>query len=273
MIRRLTALALAAALALPAAADGLRLGARPVADVSLIPGWRQPDGSRMAALDIRLAPGWHTYWRVPGNSGIPPEFDWSGSGNLADVELHWPRPVVFRSQGGRSIGYADRLVLPMVLTPGDPGAPLEVDLELAFGVCAEICMPAEAEVAARLAPDAPPSGRATILAALADGARTPAAAGVTDATCAVRQRGAGLDLTATVTFAAPPPPDLFAVIEVPDPDVWIGAPKIRAHGNRLTAAARLEYYGDGAMLLDRSALRLTLLDSAQMVDIRGCPAP
>jgi DsbC/DsbD-like thiol-disulfide interchange protein len=273
MIRRLAALALAAAVAQPAAAEAPRIGAQPVADVALLAGWRQPDGSRMAALEIRLAPGWHTYWRVPGNSGIPPSFDWGESENLADIAIEWPRPELFDGPTGPSIGYADRLVLPVLLTPADPALPIGVALDLFFGVCADICIPAEAGIEKQLPPDAAPHGRAAIEAALREGARSPAEAGVTAVSCAVRPDGEGLDLTATVTFDHAPPADLVAVIEVANPDVWIGAPRTRTSGDTLTAAARLEHYGEGAMLLDRSELRLTLLDPARMVDIRGCPAP
>ena len=53
----------------------------------------------MAAVEIRLAPGWHTYWRVPGEAGIPPRFDWSGSQNLAAVAYEWPRPEIIVSYG------------------------------------------------------------------------------------------------------------------------------------------------------------------------------
>ena len=85
-----------------AAAERPRDAAGGQAAVGTLDGWRQPDGSRLAAVEIRLAPGWHTYWRVPGDAGIPPSFDWSGSSNLASVAYEWPRPEIFDSFGMRT---------------------------------------------------------------------------------------------------------------------------------------------------------------------------
>ncbi|MFY8145805.1 MAG: protein-disulfide reductase DsbD domain-containing protein, partial [Rhodobacter sp.] len=56
----------------------------------VLPGWRTEQGTHMAALRLTLAPGWKTYWRSPGDAGIPPLFNWSGSQNLSGVRVHWP---------------------------------------------------------------------------------------------------------------------------------------------------------------------------------------
>ena len=150
---RLTfALALLTMAASPAVAQS---AVTAVTGVDLLSGWRQADGTRVAALDIRLAPGWHTYWRVAGQAGIPPRFDWSGSENLASVSYEWPRPVIFENAGLQSFGFADRLVLPLRLRPVDAAAPIQLALDLDFGVCDDICIPAEAVLVATLAPRDP----------------------------------------------------------------------------------------------------------------------
>ena len=87
-------------------------------------GWRLPGGTQMAALHLTLAPGWKTYWRAPGEGGIPPSFDWAGSENIARVAFHWPKPQVFDINGVRVIGYRDELVLPMEFTAADPSRPM-----------------------------------------------------------------------------------------------------------------------------------------------------
>ena len=94
-----------------------------ILSAALLPGWQTSNGSRMSALRLDLAPHWKTYWRSPGDAGIPPEFDWSGSDNLAGVRLHWPRPQVFDLNGMQSIGYKKHLVLPLELTAVDPAKP------------------------------------------------------------------------------------------------------------------------------------------------------
>jgi DsbC/DsbD-like thiol-disulfide interchange protein len=267
------AAALCLALAAPAAAEAPRAAAEGRARVQLLPGWRQPDGSRLAALAIELAPGWHTYWRNPGAAGIPPEFDWSGSKNLASIRYEWPRPIVFSTYGLRTFGYRDELVLPLVLVPETPDAPIELELELFFGVCHDICIPAEVRISAELPTDAPESGRARIEAALSQRPHTPAEAGIAAARCEIRPGKGGMEVTARIRFRDAPPAAPVAVIEAANPDLRFDAPVSRLQGDTLTAKAELDWHGPGAPIIDRSTLRLTLLDPRHAVEIRGCPAP
>ena len=81
--------------------------------VSIVNGWQMADGSHVAALKFVLADGWKTYWRAPGEAGIPPQFDWRGSRNLARAEIEWPTPKQTMTNGMRTIGYEHVLVLPL----------------------------------------------------------------------------------------------------------------------------------------------------------------
>lgn len=113
------------------------------------------DGAvRTAGIAIHLAPGWKTYWRYPGDAGIPPAFDWSGSRNVARVEVDWPAPQRFDEGGSTSIGYKRDVVLPLRITPQDATAPVELKLDMQFAVCNSICQPASADMALTLPPDA-----------------------------------------------------------------------------------------------------------------------
>lgn len=245
-----------------------------VARVTMLDGWRQADGTHQAAIEFRLAPGWYTYWRVPGASGLPPQFDWAGSGNLAGVTLQWPRPVVFDTAGSPTIGYLDRLVLPVVLTPERIGEPIDVALSVFFGVCDQICVPSEANLTARLLPDAPATVGGPIAAALAEGARTSAQAGITSVTCTLAPGARGFDLTAEIAFRDPPATAQVAVLESDRPEIWIGPPETRLDGRTLVARATLKHYGAKAgPVLDRGGLRVSVLDARRIVDIQGCPAP
>src|SRR6056297_1475100 len=149
MIRKLSAIcvALVGAFVSP-------VHANPAADLveaRILTGWRDADGRHVAALHLELQDGWKTYWRAPGDAGIPPRFDWSGSGNLARVALHWPAPKVFDSYGLRTVGYDGALVLPMELTPRRPGAPITLNARMELGICETICVPAELHLEANLA--------------------------------------------------------------------------------------------------------------------------
>src|SRR3974390_586917 len=76
-------------------------------------------GSRSGAvllggIAFQLKPGWHTYWRTPGDSGVPPRFDFSKSDNVEAVTVLWPAPKKFDDgAGGVSLGYPAQVGLPL----------------------------------------------------------------------------------------------------------------------------------------------------------------
>lgn len=105
------------------------------------------DAHVRAGIEIRLERGWKTYWRYPGDSGVPPRFDWSGSENLASTEIRWPAPrLIVDESGSKSIGYHGRVVFPVAINPIDPAKPVKLRLKLDFAVCEKLCVPAEAQM-------------------------------------------------------------------------------------------------------------------------------
>ena len=105
------------------------------------------DGVWNAGLAIKLGDGWKTYWRVPGESGVPPQFDWSGSTNLKVVTIGWPAPRRYSDAAGETIGYKDEVVFPLRIEPRDGALPVELELSLFYAVCKDVCIPAEAKLA------------------------------------------------------------------------------------------------------------------------------
>jgi DsbC/DsbD-like thiol-disulfide interchange protein len=100
-----------------------------------------------AGVEIRLDPGWKTYWREPGDSGVPPSFDFEGSGNVKAVQVLWPAPERFPDgAGGNSIGYMGRVILPLRVVPKDAAQPSSLHLKLGYAVCGNLCVPAEASL-------------------------------------------------------------------------------------------------------------------------------
>jgi DsbC/DsbD-like thiol-disulfide interchange protein len=116
-----------------------------------------------AGIEIKLDPGWKTYWRYPGDSGVPPRFDFSRSENLASVAVLWPAPHAFPDGAGGSIGYTDEVILPLRVVPSEAGKPVVLRLELAYAVCQKLCMPVDAK--SELLLDGGPSANEAALAA------------------------------------------------------------------------------------------------------------
>ncbi|MEI4260958.1 protein-disulfide reductase DsbD domain-containing protein [Roseovarius sp. D0-M9] len=252
---------------LPAAADAMQA----VTSAKVLPGWRMADGTHMAAFELRLAPGWKTYWRAPGDIGIPPRFDWRASRNLAGVEVEWPTPMRIDQGGMMAIGYHDTVIFPLHVLPkasGDVGLTGTVEI----GVCRDVCIPLTLDLAADLPKaDAPRDSR--IIAALADRPLTADEAGVGRVACTISpgQKG-GLALRAEVTV--PPVGGLETmVIEASDPSIWIAQPRSTRQGNTFVAETRLAHVEGRPFAVDRSNLRLTLIGESRAIDIKGCPAP
>lgn len=252
------------ALPVPAAAQTLD----DIVQLDVLPGWRGDDGRHMAALRLTLAPGWKTYWRSPGDGGIPPQITLSGDSDVAVLAMHWPVPDVFEQNGLRSIGYADSVTLPIeVQTTQSGNAVLSGALEI--GVCEDICVPVTFNFRAELPPRA--ERDTAILAALIDRPMTGREAGAGAATCQVDPSPDGLVLTAVVDLPATGGTEAV-VIETGDPSVWVSEPDTDRTGNRLQAMVDMVHVTGQPFALDRSTVRITVLGRDRAVELRGCEA-
>ena len=105
-------------------------------------------------IEIVLEPGWYTYWRNPGEAGVPPVFDFSGSENVDKVDVMYPAPTRYDDGTSVSLIYRDEVVFPLIVTPLKAGEPVTLRLQAQFGVCSEICIPTSASAEVSLLPDA-----------------------------------------------------------------------------------------------------------------------
>lgn len=114
-----------------------------------------PDGKIYLGVEIQMPPGWKTYWRMPGDAGgVPPEFDWSQSDNLKSANVLYPAPRRLTDKSGSVIGYQDGVVFPIELTAKDATKPVDIKLTTTYGVCKELCIPAEATLQIMVPPNA-----------------------------------------------------------------------------------------------------------------------
>ena len=105
-----------------------------------------PDGAKLAGLEFDLEPGWKTYWRYPGEAGIPPKLDFSGSTGLRDLEVLYPAPKRFHDGYSDSIVYNDHVILPIKIWPESDRAVVNLDLSLFVGFCEQVCVPVDGSV-------------------------------------------------------------------------------------------------------------------------------
>ncbi|TCT05136.1 protein-disulfide reductase DsbD domain-containing protein [Aquabacter spiritensis] len=236
------------------------------AEVRLLSG-RVVDGTLEAGIEIRLAPGWKTYWRYPGDSGVPPDFDWSGSRNLGIIAVAYPAPRRFSDgASGYSIGYKGAVVFPVTARIAAPGTPSRLDLTLDFAVCEALCVPAQA----KLALDIPADGGSAVPALEAARAALPVPAPLgTAATPGI----VAIDLddtaapplvTVLARAKAPASADLFA--EGPDGSWALPLPARKPGEDGLV---RFTFALDGMPAgtdWSRAPLRLTLTDAGKAIE-------
>lgn len=133
------------------------------------------EGRIAGGIEIALEPGWYTYWRNPGEAGVPPIFDFSGSTNVSGVELRYPAPTRHDDGVSVSLIYSDAVVFPLTVAPRDAAQPVTLKVEARFGVCSEVCIPtrASAEVMSSPTPDPLSTARIASFAPRVPGASEP----------------------------------------------------------------------------------------------------
>jgi suppressor for copper-sensitivity B len=99
-----------------------------------------------AGIEFRFGKSWHGYWRTPGDAGIAPQFDWSGSENIARHDLNWPAPHRLVVEDLQNSVYDGSVVLPVKLLLKSAGAAVRLDVSVNYGVCSEVCVPNQAHL-------------------------------------------------------------------------------------------------------------------------------
>ncbi|MBQ0805672.1 MAG: hypothetical protein KBT65_12530 [Sulfitobacter sp.] len=234
----------------------------------ILQGWVLPDGNRVAAIRMTMAPGWKTYWRAPGDMGIPPQFDWNGSQNLSGVAVEWPAPTVFREKNLTTIGYKDQVVLPLVISVPKKGAAVHLKTTIDMGVCSDICVPAQLHLDGIIDTDATRAVPA-IAASLAQRPFSAKEGGVSKATCMISFNNGDLELETVITLPDAGGQELV-VIETGQPDLWVSEADTLRKGKTLTSKVDVAHSTGGPIALNRSQIRMTVLGDKHAVDILGC---
>lgn len=101
-----------------------------------------------AVLEFELADGWHSYWKHPGDTGLPIRLEWDASRNVENVELFWPLPVRKVEQGLFTVfSYSEKIRMPLDVHLENPATDTNLNLTVKFMVCKDICIPAELDLA------------------------------------------------------------------------------------------------------------------------------
>ena len=219
-------------------------------------------GSRSGAvllggIAFQLQDGWKTYWRTPGDSGVPPRFDFSASDNVADVTVSCPAPRQFPDgAGGTSLGYKHQVVLPLRIVAKNPDKPLVLRADISYAVCEKLCVPVEAK--AELAFASVASTEDAALSEALNAVPKPANIGDPIPVTIRDVKRDGNNVLVDVT--APESKDLSLFVEGPTPDWALPVPKLVEHAP--PGVKRFAFELDGlppGAKADGAALKLTLV--------------
>ena len=221
-------------------------------------------------LEIRLEPGWHTYWRSPGGAGLPPDIDWTNSlnptGNLAKATLLYPTPTRFNDQGMETIGYQSRVIFPIDADVLQPGAQLNIDATVHLLACSDLCVPKTFNLKLIVPHDSAIEGpEADILnpaRALVPG-HDENAAGLSLKSVTAKPSSLSFDIGATSPLSAP---DIFVESQ---PDIAFGAPEWKPAEDRLSGKLIVKPLDakDDLSKLGGAPLTLTIVDSGRALEV------
>jgi DsbC/DsbD-like thiol-disulfide interchange protein len=181
----------------------------------------------LGGIAVQLDPGWKTYWRTSGDSGVPPRFDFSKSDNIEAVTVLWPAPTKFDDgAGGTSLGYHGQVVLPLRIVTKNADKPATLRAEISYAVCEKICIPIEAN--AELAFASVASTEDSVLFAALDTVPKPASVGDPNPLTIrdVKREGKS---TILVDVVAPDARTVSLFVEGPTPDWGLPVPKLLEH--------------------------------------------
>src|SRR3984957_5603204 len=220
-------------------------------------------GSRSGAvllggIAFQLQPGWKTYWRTPGDSGMPPRFDFSKSENIEAVTVLWPAPMKFDDgAGGSSLGYHGQIVLPLRIVAKNTDKPVTLRAAVNYAVCDKLCIPVEANAEIPIASAA--STEDSALFAALDTVPKPANVGDPNPLTIrdVKREG---ESTVVVDVVTPDTRALSLFVEGPTPDWALPVPKLIEHSP--PGVKRFAFELDGlppGASPEGAALKLTLV--------------
>jgi DsbC/DsbD-like thiol-disulfide interchange protein len=178
----------------------------------------------MGGIAFQLQPGWKTYWRTPGDSGVPPRFDFSKSDNIEAVTVLWPAPMQFDDgAGGHSLGYKGQVVLPLRIVAKNADKPVTLRAAISYAVCEKLCIPVEAN--AELAFASVASTEDSALYAALDTVPKPANVGDPNP-LTIRDVKRERKSTVVVDVATPDNRDVSLFVEGPTPEWALPLPKL-----------------------------------------------
>ena len=208
-------------------------------------------------------------WRHPGETGFSPEFDWTGSLNLSAVKVLWPHPEIFNDNGMLSFGYEDYVILPIEFTPYNAAKLIKARLNLRLGICEKLCVPVSRSLTTKLR-----ASKTVLDSEIVEYMnRLPKVVSgheLKNMKCDFKVDGQNLIFRSDIEFYNRDIGFKAAIVELPESNIWFALPNIERASNSLRIISKAEQSEDGAFVLNRDGIIVTLISKNESVYIQGC---
>jgi DsbC/DsbD-like thiol-disulfide interchange protein len=234
----------------------------------LIAGTNKPAAATLrAGVEIKMERGWKTYWRYPGDSGVPPRLDFSHSGNLAAAKVLYPAPHLYSDEAGNALGYKNGVIFPLRLTPKQPGKPVTLRVKLDYAICEKLCVPAQGSAELTLGTGA--SAQDAALSAAE--ARVPTQVSAAQAGLTVHRVNNTAKPLVMVDLKAPGGAPVALFVEGPTPEWALPIPKPApgAPSGRRQFGFALDGLPPGVDPKGHFDLTFTVVEGARALEVKG----
>ena len=237
--------------------------------LQLMKGWRAESGTHISGLEINLLPGWKTYWKQPGDSGLIPTFDWSGSKNISEVKIFWPHPTIFSEGEEKTIGYKNKVILPLEFKPLNNSKLIKPKVKIRLGVCKDVCIPISRVLSTKLR-----SSKKKIDQEITNyfnlRPKLISKNEIVNSNCEIKVVNDNLIFRSNIRFSHNLP-DLKAIaVELPNSNLWFDMPTFKQKGPSLDISANFQNFGEGPLILTRSRIVISLIGNLKSMYLNGC---
>lgn len=235
------------------------------------------DGKAAMGLQFRMLPGWKVYWRSPGDAGVPPRINWTGSKNFKDAIVHWPLPERYSLFGLTTFVYSNDVILPIDFRAHDTNKPAVLRAKVSYLICEKVCIPYDATLSlvlpsAKVSPSATPHrvdlARYRARVPKIVNAKNPSSMAFFIKRASIITSKKDTQKTSVLEFLAANRTrfsDPLVLVEGP-PSLRFGTPGVTFSKDRKTALVRVPIFAAGGNFPKAPVLTLTLGDQGNAVE-------
>ena len=248
--------------------SSLIIHANGLVSAKITDGWIEKDQKLIFGLKIDLNKNWKTYWRLPGNAGLKPLFNFDKSENVFAAKIMWPSPIIFGEDNLWSIGYKDSVLLPLEVTPIDTSKPIKLEIQADIGLCEDVCIPVTLNVSYFATPGQNQENYEILGAILSEPIKSDDI-GFQPPQCIIKNGELIMEFNEKNVKTGIENIELF-VIEVGSSVFYVNSQKAYVFDDRITVSTKNSVETELPGVISRERIKTTIIGSNQSLEFVGC---